>query len=297
MQLEEAIKKFLFYHRICGHTDKTIAAYKTFLTKFAKHVGKINISNINENIIDGYIISLYNQEPQLSRATIRTQLVHLKAFLHWLYEKNILCQPLYKEIHTPKAPKTMVKLYQPAEIEEIFNAIKAEKPWLITRNKLIIALMIDSGLRQSEVSGAKIYDIDFISHTLKVYGKGNKERFVPLGKLTFNLLNRYMFECPFKIEDFLFYNRRGRQMTNNTIKMFVSKLQKKLGFKLSSHKLRHNFATNYVIDQYEQHGTADMVSLQYLMGHEDLSTTQNYLHIAQQHLACQNSISHLDKVL
>ena len=85
-------------------------------------------------------------------------------------------------------------------------------------------------------------------------------------------------------------------MTCDSVKHMVYKLADKLDFELSSHKLRHNFATNYCIDQYEARGQVDIYSLMYLMGHEDVETTQRYLHFAMEIIATRNHVSHLDKV-
>ncbi len=296
MLLTEALNRYLVFHELQGHSHKTIEAYNTFINKFIKFTGNIETLTITEEILSGYVLSLYRQQPELSRATIRTELVHLKAFLKWLHQNKYILSELHNVIHPPKAPKKTVKIYQPHEIDEIFNNITAESPWIVTRNKLIVALMIDSGLRQSEVATAKFNDIDFTWATLKVAGKGNKERFVPLGELTQELLMCYIKECPYDIWDHLFLDRFGNVITNNTIKMFIYKLQKKLSFKISSHKLRHNFATNYVINQYEERGIADMMQLQYIMGHEELVTTQKYLHLAYQIMSCKYNISHLDKL-
>jgi len=296
MQLSTIVNKFLIYHELQGHSPKTLKSYKEFIGKFIKFTDNIDISEINEEIISAYMLSLYRQQPPLSKATIRTQLVHLRAFLRWLHKSGYIKSELYEIIHPPKAPKKVVRIYQPHEIDEIFDNITADKPWLVTRNKLIVALMLDSGLRRSEVVEAQVKNIDFTWNTLKVHGKGNKERFVPLGKLTTELLQQYITECPYDITDRLFIDRYGNPITYNTIKMFIYKLQKKLGYNISPHKLRHNFATNYVIDQYEDRGIADMMRLQYIMGHEELSTTQQYLHLAYQIMSCRYNISHLDKI-
>ena len=85
-------------------------------------------------------------------------------------------------------------------------------------------------------------------------------------------------------------------MTNNAVKIFVNKLSKEVGFELSSHKLRHNFATNYCIDQYEEVGQVDIYRLMILMGHEDIETTRRYLHHANEIIGARSCISHLDKV-
>ena len=179
---------------------------------------------------------------------------------------------------------------------EIFETIHAESEWIINRNKCIIALMYDSGLRQSEVCSLKTKWVQPKEGRLKVRGKGSKERTVPLGKLTAYYMKLYQEECPYNT-DMLFVNRRGQELTCNAVKLLVNRLSKDLGFELSSHKLRHNFATNYCIDQYEKRGMVDIYKLMILMGHEDIETTKRYLHHANEIIGVNNHISHLDRIL
>ena len=128
-----------------------------------------------------------------------------------------------------------------------------------------------------------------------VCGKGNKERTVPLGSFTIRFMREYLRLCPHK-SDKIFVERRGEPLTCNAVKLLVRKLAKELPFELSSHKLRHNFATNYCIDQYETRGNIDIYSLMIIMGHEDIETTERYLHHAKEIISTRNSISHLDKL-
>lgn len=128
-----------------------------------------------------------------------------------------------------------------------------------------------------------------------VRGKGDKERTVPLGRLTQHFMKEYVAACPFR-SDTLFVNCQGDSLTGNTVKLMVARLADVLPFELSSHKLRHNFATNYCIDQYEHKSQVDIYRLMYLMGHEDVETTRRYLHFAYEVIASRDSISHLDRL-
>lgn len=98
------------------------------------------------------------------------------------------------------------------------------------------------------------------------------------------------------ISKFVFVSRNGLPLTGDAVKHMITKAASRLNFELSSHKLRHNFATNYCIDQYTEYGQVDIYSLMHIMGHEDLSTTQRYLHYAQEILASRTHVSHLDKL-
>ena len=114
-------------------------------------------------------------------------------------------------------------------------------------------------------------DVNFDSNILKVCGKGNKER--------------------------VFVGRRGQNLTCDAVKHMISKLAAKLPFEFSSHKLRHNFATNYCLDQYEKYGQVDIYRLMILMGHENINTTRRYLHFANQLIAVKTNSSHIDGIL
>jgi site-specific recombinase XerD len=130
---------------------------------------------------------------------------------------------------------------------------------------------------------------------MKVHGKGNKERLVPLGNISKRYIFEYMKVCPFD-SLYLFVSRRGDIVSPNSLKQMVSKIGKKLPFEFSCHKLRHNFATNYCLDQYRFNGNIDIYSLMSIMGHENVKTTERYLHFATQIIASENHISHLDKI-
>lgn len=131
---------------------------------------------------------------------------------------------------------------------------------------------------------------------MTVHGKGNKERIVPMGILTQKYLQKYLELCPYESKYF-FVGSTGEPLSCNAVKLFVSRLADNLPFELSSHKLRHNFATNYCIDQYRQFSQVDIYHLMYLMGHEDIATTKRYLHIAYEIIASEGCISHLDMVM
>lgn len=294
MKFSKAFEEFIEYHTLAYHSDKTIETYCGHLTRFLKFSSVEELSEITEDVIKQYTLSLLSQK--LSPSTVRSYLSHLRAFFHWSSEKGYMSPKLYKSMVLPKPGKKVVKVYNPDEIREIFGTIKAFPLWIQTRNRLIVALMIDSGLRQNEVSTIRVDAIDFELATVKVHGKGRKERFVPLGNLTQRLLAAYISSCPYKEGEYLFKDKVGSPLTNNAIKLFISKLQRKLGYPVSSHKLRHNFATNYVLDQYDAHNHVDIYRLMTLMGHEDVITTQNYIHVAQQIIACKSNISHLDQL-
>lgn len=293
MTNQEVFDNFILSRRLADLSEKTISAYEQFVTPFLAFVGPAKtFESLTQTDINNYLSVLISRP--VSKATKATHIRHIKAFLHWAGDEYI-SQYSYKAIKVPRTPKKEVRIYLDDEVRAIFWAVSTESDWLTLRNKTIIAMMYDSGLRQSEVCGLKKSWIYPTGNRMKVYGKGSKERIVPLGELTKELLRRYFQACPYSSE-YVFLSNAGERLSCNAVKLMISKASDKLGFELSSHKLRHNFATNYCIDQYHEKGQVDIFSLMILMGHEDIKTTQRYLHYAMELLASENNISHLDKL-
>lgn len=294
MTVKDTFDNFILSRQMSDLSEKTIQDYCQFVMPFVVSVSPSrDFDTLEQSHINAYIQTLLKKP--ISKATRATYIRHVKIYLRW-------CEGVYgsryqaKLIKIPKSPKKSVKIYSDSDVREIFGSIHAETPWLTYRNKCIVALMYDSGLRQSEVCSLRLNKISFSDNRMIVHGKGDKERTVPLGKLTQHFMNLYMDACPYEL-DTLFVTRRGAPLTCNSVKLFMSKLADKLPFELSSHKLRHNFATNYCIDQYDKYGQVDIYRLMYLMGHEEIETTQRYLHFAMEIIAARGSISHLDNIL
>lgn len=294
MTVGETFDNFILSRKLADLSAKTVTDYIEFVTPFISFVGSCKpFSELTQGDINQYIGKLLDRP--VSKATRATYIRHLKIYLRWSENEY---GALYnaKAVKVPKSPKKAVRIYSDTEIRDIFNAVSADADWLVLRNKCIIALMYDSGLRQSEVCTLKRSKVSYSDNRMTVYGKGDKERIVPLGKLTKQFMREYIALCPYKL-DTVFVNRRGQPLTGNAVKSLISKLSHNLDFELSSHKLRHNFATNYCIDQYKKHGQIDIYRLMYLMGHEDIETTKRYLHFAYEVIASDESISHLDSVM
>lgn len=294
MTVKETFDKFIYTKRLQGLSDKTIKDYKQMVGFVVRFIGEdTDIQDINRDKIDAYIE--YQLDRNLSRSTFATYIRNAKIYLMWLESKYYVNLGA-TEIITPKSPKTMPYIYSAEDIALIFDNITSDVEWLALRNKSMVALMLDSGIRQEEVCNLKISDVDFHTNIIKIHGKGNKERLVPLGMLTKRYIQQYLAKCPYRSKR-LFISLYGEDITTNALKIMARKISDKLPFEFSCHKLRHNFATNYCLDQYEQYGKIDIYSLMVIMGHENIKTTERYMHIATQILASRQSISHLDKIL
>lgn len=293
MTMQQTFDNFILSRRLADLTEKTIYNYRQFVTPFIKYIGSDKPFNeLTQADINKYIEMLLNRK--ISRSTRATYIRHIKIYLSWC-ENEYGAKYKAKNIKIPRSPKKKVKIYTSEELVQIMRQIHAESDWLTTRNKCIVALMYDSGIRQSEVCTLEKRNISFSENRMVVSGKGNKERTVPIGKLTYKLLSELFQQCPYN-SDMVFVNRRGKPLICNAVKLLIHKLSEELEFDLSSHKLRHNFATNYCIDQYEEVGHVDIYRLMNLMGHEEIETTRRYLHHANEIIGAKNCISHLDKV-
>lgn len=294
MTVKESFDKFIYAKRLQGLSDKSIKDYRQIVGFVVRFLGEdTDIQDITRSKIDTYIE--YQLDRNLTRSTFATYIRNAKIFLMWLESKYDLNFGA-SEIVTPKSPKLTPYIYSSADIALIFANITSDIEWLALRNKAMIAIMLDSGIRQEEVCNLKLSDIDFHTNIIKIHGKGNKERLVPLGNLTKRFIQDYLNVCPYQSKH-VFISLYGENITTNALKIIARKISDKLPFEFSCHKLRHNFATNYCLDQYEQYGKIDIYSLMVIMGHENIKTTERYMHIATQILASRQSISHLDKIL
>lgn len=293
MTIAKAFERFIFKKKLKNLSPKTLENYICFVTPFITYAGEeTDVCEINTDIVLDYISILYDRN--LAVATRATYIRHIKAFIRWLKDCYNIPVAL-SEIELPKTGKKLVHILSAADIKLLFSSVKCESDWLVKRNGAIIALMLGSGLRQNEVTTLKWKNIFFDENYALVCGKGSKERCVPLGAVVNSFLEDYRKLCPFTSE-FVFIGRRGTPITNNTIKQLVQKLKHETGIDFSSHKLRHNFATNFCMDALESTGQCDAFTLQVLMGHENVKTTERYMHYASSMIASKNAHSHLDTV-
>jgi site-specific recombinase XerD len=294
MKMSKALLEFTSYNKNKGLLDRTVQNYIAFVEMFMKYSGNVDVKNLDHKLIADYTTSLYQRN--LSKATVGTYLRHLKIFISYLERKGYIKVELSKEIKQPRLPRKILTIYDDQEINIIFDEIKNRNPMLESRNKSIVCLMLDSGLRLQEVVDLKLSDIDFKYKTVNVTGKGGNMRIAPLGSFTIDCLSNYLKYHNLNNE-ILFLTKTMDPITRDTIKQLIQKLSYRLPFEFSAHKLRHNFATNYCLDSYRKNGSVDIYKLKILLGHTDIETTQRYLHLANQIIIAKTDISHLDKLM
>lgn len=295
MTLQQAFDNFIQSKQLAGLSVNTITDYKAILLPLIRPLGlSLDIGHLTPDMVISCLTEVMKRS--ISRTTKATYVRNLKILFCWI-EDNCGVSLHAHTIRVPKSSKKQVRIYTDEEIRLMFLSVETSTDWITARNKCILACMYDSGIRQAEVCTLQWANVSFDTGTMVVHGKGDKERTVPLGQVTKRFMQEYRDKCPYKLSA-VFVSVDGRELTCNTVKQFVSKLSARLPFQFSSHKLRHNFATNYCLDQYEHNnGNIDIYKLMYLMGHEDIATTRRYLHFAMERIASKGCISHLDGIL
>ncbi|NIJ45419.1 integrase/recombinase XerD [Wenyingzhuangia heitensis] len=274
------IKDFTQYLLIeKGLTENTIINYQKDCEKLAAFYQKDILTPLNISSTD--IQNFLYQYSKTHKARSQARLISgLSAFFSYLIVEN------YRETNPMdiiEAPKTGLKLpdtLSEDEINTIIDAIDLSHPQG-ERNKAILETLYGCGLRVSELISLKISDLYFEEGFIKITGKGNKQRLVPINLYTENIINDYLntqrnLTPPNKgNEDILFLNRRGNQLTRVMIFTIIKQLAEKtnLNKKISPHTFRHSFATHLL------NGGADLTVIQALLGHESITTTEIYLHI------------------
>jgi len=262
-----------------GYSLHTVRSYRADLIHFFTFLGTRQ-EDVHATEIRAYLGSLFGR---YKRTTIARKLSAIRSFLAFLERKGILESNPAKEISSPKLEK-----YIPGylTVDEVFRLLeRPEKTKLFgSRDQAVLELLYSCGIRVSEMAGLNISSIDFDERLLKVTGKGNKERVVPVGRQALGAVKRYLdatkhlrVKGEWDQQDApLFLNQRGGRLSSRSIHRIVKKYALECGFspEISPHSMRHTFAT-HMLD-----GGADLRSVQELLGHESLSTTQKYTHVS-----------------
>lgn len=281
MLLSDYKKSYLAQCHLKELSAETIKTYDKHINYFIKHTSDIEVCLLCQEIIESYII--FVNQSALAAMSKRSYLREVKMFLHYIdkHEKTNYAN----FVTLPRKHKKLVHILSSDEIGKIYCNLNT------FRDKLIFALAYDCGLRRIEISRLKLNDV--FKGFFKILGKGNKERLVPYGNLTADLLNNYLRYEHDGENEYLILTRYGKPFTVDGLSNFFRKLSIISGIDLSAHRLRHNFATNYLINQIE-HGSSDLFQLQLLLGHADPEVTKYYLHLAHEQLIIKNSFSQMD---
>ena len=281
----ERIEDFIVYLRIDKkYSENTIEAYHHDLMRYYKYVNEVehkDFSAIKKKEIKNCLN--YLNDSGLDQRTVSRNISSIRSFYKFLLiEKYIKTNPS-DLLELPKRKKTLPKVLSMEEIDRLLD-IPLTDPYSY-RNKAMLELMYATGLRVSELMNLKIHDVDLSMAYVRTVGKGGKERVIPIGDIALEALKSYMEEyrsllLKGKVTDALFLNNHGVGMTRQGFFKILKKLAKEKNIKtpFSPHTLRHSFATHLL------NNGADLRSIQELLGHSDISTTQIYTHISNQRL-------------
>ncbi|WP_431799399.1 tyrosine recombinase XerC [Halobacillus andaensis] len=287
-QIEHQKSLFIEYLQIEKNVSSlTVTNYKEDLTHFLKFLQAESIDSLQQvdyAVIRVYLSMLHDQ--QLSRRSISRKLSCLRSFYRFLEREKLVEANPFLNIRMPKTQNPIPQFFYEEELKYLFEVSDVTTP-LGKRNQALIELLYGTGMRVSECEQLNIEDIDFSLSTLLVRGKGRKERYVPFGQFAFEALNDYLNNGRSNLSSHktegshrVFLNARGGPLTARGIRTILSKMVEDaaLTVDIYPHKLRHTFATHLLNEG------ADLRSVQELLGHEHLSSTQIYTHVTKDRL-------------
>lgn len=257
-------------------TDNTIRNYKIDLLDFLEFNDN-NILNVNKDIVNKYMKNLYDKN--ISKSTISRRLTSLRGFYNYLYKNDIVLKNYFIGIKNPKKEHSLPKLVKDIDVDKMFDVPNINNP-LGQRNLLIIRILYSTGIRVSELINIKLLDIDIAQRTIKILGKGNKERIVVFGYHTKEILELYLKSGRYRLNknnsEYLILNKDGDKLSDRYIRKIIDDIIFKASIEMhvSPHMLRHTFATVML------NNGCDLVSVKDLLGHESLNTTSIYTHVS-----------------
>ena len=276
------LRSFLDYLYIeKGLSQNTVKAYEVDLLAFMSWITdhtNLDIKNIKEDNINKYISYLF--KTKLKSSSVNRKISSIKSFYLFLIKKNIVNTSPISEVISPKQEKYLPSSMSEDEVDKLLNSpdsnIKIEK-----RDKAMIEMLYATGMRISELVNLKITDVDMQRCVVKVLGKGSKERLIPFGEEAYEALNNYLSDRDESSSKEVFLSNRKTKISRvafwHRIKLYL--VRENLKQTITPHTLRHAFASHLL------NRGADLRSVQLLLGHSDLSTTQIYTHIAKQRLS------------
>lgn len=288
--IDEWLDKFLVYLQVEKNVSAmTLVSYQTDLLQFLDFLVNTQASltaPITHLTIREYLAYLQNRS--LKRTTIARKLAALRSFFKYLTREGLISNNPLNKVSTPKVDKRLPRFLSPTEAQILVEAPKGNSPAAF-RDRAILETLYGCGLRVGELTKLNLPDLDFEVEYIRVQGKGDKERIVPLGSFAAQALKAYILNgrsyflknnpSP-RVEEALFLNKNGGRLSVRTIRNLVKQYGQVSGLKgpISPHTLRHSYAT-HLLD-----GGADLRSVQELLGHVQMSTTQIYTHVTKERL-------------
>ena len=275
------LRSFLNYLLVDkGLSNNTVKAYEADISSFFQWLDNedLKYKNLQEDHINQYISFLFQRKMRSS--SVNRKISSIKSFYIFLVKRNFVKNSPLNDLVTPKQEKYLPESMSEAEVDKLLNSPDVANK-IENRDKAMIEMLYATGMRISELVNLKITDVDMKRCVVKVFGKGSKERLVPFGETALDSLKSYLNNRERSSSKEIFLSNRGKKMTRvafwQRVKVYL--IRENLKNSISPHTLRHAFATHLL------NRGADLRSVQLLLGHSDLSTTQIYTHIAKQRLS------------
>jgi site-specific recombinase XerD len=277
--LHRLIEGFLLSCKVENKSPKTISFYKNILGKFEWYLSKFGIETIDASIIRnflGYVKDTENRwdstnaraNRMVSPTTVKSYHISLSALFTWAMEEQLITSNPMATVKKPKLPNKSVKGCEPEVIKTLLNAFNG-RSFNDLRNKAMLLMFLDTGLRLSELAGLTLSDINIEKGIIKIVGKGNKERYARIGIKTQKALWNYLAHRPVE-KEYVWLGKGYCKMTVDGIALVIRNLGKRLGIRLSPHRLRHSFAISFL------RNGANPFELQIALGHTTLEMTRKY---------------------
>ena len=269
-----------FLENIKGLSKNTVNSYQRDLNKLSKFLGASNINNfssLTEEMCSSWIANLFQNN--VGARSIQRHISSAKGFFNYLKKSGLVTESPFELINSPKSPSHLPNILSPEEVSQLLNF--KPKNAQEKRDLAIIELIYSSGLRVSETVNTNLKDFEDNKNFLRVLGKGSKTRLVPVGRYAQSAINDWIIEREkFSTkDDALFINLRGSRITTRSVQERLKNIALVQGLPpVNPHMLRHSFATHLL------ESSGDLRSIQELLGHSSLSTTQIYTRLDYQHL-------------
>ncbi len=288
MEISVAISSFLMHVKVeKGLSANTISAYRRDLVKFDGFARKrkLVVNTVSRDDLVDFLAGLYREK--LESRTVARQLVTLRNFFRWAQTQEIITEDPSIKLESPKIRKSLPGYLRLDEVEKLLNQPDEKTP-LGMRDRAMLEVLYSTGLRVSELVSLRVSDLDTKVGCVRCIGKGDKERIVPIGRKALATVDKYVREARSALarqvkavnSPNLFLNRRGVSLSRVGVWKILSAYGRKAGLRqaLTPHMLRHSFATHLL-----ERG-ADLRSVQLMLGHADISTTQIYTHVVEERL-------------
>lgn len=297
MQIKE-IKEFTDYLRFnLNYSPKTISSYELDIESFYEFIFKegVDVGDVDSLIIRNYLSTQLAKG--ISKKTLCRRLSCYRHYFAFLLDKGYVKRNNFIFIQSPKKEIRYPRALYIEQIENLFNRNKERTDHLMLRDQTILELLYASGVRASEFVNIKMQDIDFRNRSIRIIGKGNKERIVPFSRNANNVMKEYVENCRPTLlaknkreynQEYFILNDQGKKMSVRGLEYVLKNIEKYTGcnYGLHPHLLRHTFATHLL------EGGADLRVIQEILGHESLNTTQIYTHVTEESMKYQFVSSH-----